>query len=537
MIPSRRRAVALALLLSLSSLAPAAHSQRSPKKPKERPDVAKFRVRAGAILSDAKAAKGHWGVLVLDAATGETLYALNPEKYFTPASNTKLYTTISALALLGPDFRWRTTLESRGTLDQHGRLRADVVLVGRGDPNLSNRKFPFDTKVERDGPPEKVLAELADQLIARGVKQIEGDIVADDSHFPAERYASGWAIDDMTSGYGAPVSALTVSDNTLTIELRPAGREGDPAWFGVEPWAEFYEIVNEVRTAAAAAAAKADVSAVREPGSRRVVLRGSIPLGAEPRRISLAVEEPAEFAAALLKRLLESRGVRIYGRSRAQHLSRAEPRDEVPAAPSETPASTADAPVVLAEHVSGPLLDDVRLVNKISQNLHAELLLRAIGREKGTAGSTAAALKVVQEFFKSIGIPEGDVSTYDGSGLSRRNLVTPRATVALLAWAAQQPWAEAFIATLPVSAQDGTLAERMKDTPAAGRIHAKTGTLGNVNALSGFAATLHGARVVFSMFGNAHNLRGADATAVLDSLCVALVEELGAPPPSKRKKK
>ncbi len=520
MIPSRRRAVALTLLLSLCSFAPAAHSQRKPKKPKVRPDVARFSARADAILADAKAAKGHWGVLVLDAATGETLYAHNPEKYFTPASNTKLYTTIPALALLGPDFRWRTTLESRGALDMHGRLRGDVVLVGRGDPNLSNRKFPYDTKVERDGPPEKVLAELADQLVARGVQQIEGDIVADDSYFPAERYASGWAIDDMTFGYGAPVSALTVNDNTLVVELRPGVREGDFAWFGVEPWAEFYEFVNEVRTAASGANAR--VSADREPGSRRVVLRGSIALAAEPRRITLAVEEPAEFAAALLKRLLESRSVRIYGRARAQH---------------EAAASAADAPVVLAEHFSGPLLDDVRLINKISQNLHAELLLRAIGREKGTAGSTDAALKVVQEFFKSIGILEGDVSTYDGSGLSRRNLITPRATVTLLAWAARQPWAEQFIATLPISAQDGTLTERMKGTPAAGRIHAKTGTLGNVNALSGFADSLHSTRVVFSMFGNSHNLRGADATAVHDSLCIALVEELGAPPPSKKKKK
>jgi D-alanyl-D-alanine carboxypeptidase/D-alanyl-D-alanine-endopeptidase (penicillin-binding protein 4) len=520
MLPCRRRAVALTLLLSLCSFAPAAYSQRAPKKPKVRTDVAKFSARADAILSDAKADKGHWGVLVLDAITGETLYAHNPEKYFTPASNTKLYTTIPALALLGPDFRWRTTLETRAALDTHGRLRGDVVLVGRGDPNLSNRKFPFDTKVERDGPPEKVLAELADQLVARGVKQIEGDIVADDSYFPAERYASGWAIDDMTSGYGAPVSALTVNDNALTIELRPADREGDSAWFGVEPWAEFYEFVNEVRTAAAGA--KADISADREPGSRRVVLRGSIPLGAEPRLIALAVEEPAEFDAALLKRLLESRGVRIYGRARAQH---------------EPQASPAENPAVLAEHLSGPLLDDIRLVNKISQNLHAELLLRAIGREKGTAGSTDAALKVVQEFLKSIGVAEGDVATYDGSGLSRRNLITPRATVALLAWAARQPWAEQFIATLPVSAQDGTLTERMKDTPAAGRIHAKTGTLANVNALSGFADTLHGTRVVFSMFGNSHNLRGAEATAVHDSLCIALVEELGAPPPSKKKKR
>jgi D-alanyl-D-alanine carboxypeptidase/D-alanyl-D-alanine-endopeptidase (penicillin-binding protein 4) len=324
----------------------------------------------------------------------------------------------------------------------------------------------------------------------------------------------------MTFGYGAPVSALTVNDNALTIEIRPGDREGDAAWFGVEPWAEFYEIVNEVRTAAAGANAR--VSSDREPGSRRVVLRGSIPLGAEPRRITLAVEEPAEFDAALLKRLLESRGVRIYGHARAQH---------------DLPATPAENPVVLAEHLSVTLLDDVRLVNKISQNLHAELLLRAIGREKGTAGSTDAALKVVQEFFKSIGIADGDVATFDGSGLSRRNLITPRATVTLLSWAAKQPWAEQFIATLPISAEDGTLTERMKGTPAAGRIHAKTGSLGNVNALSGFVDTLHGTRVVFSMFGNAHNLRGAEATAVHDSLCIAMVEEFGAPPPSKKKKR
>ena len=513
--------VALILLLSLSIISTVpALAQRAPKKPKERADVAKFRARADAILSDAKADKGHWGVLIVDAATGETLYAHNAEKYFTPASNTKLYTTIPAMALLGPDFRWRTTVESRGKLDAQGRLRGNLILVGRGDPNLSNRKFPFDPRADiRDGPPEKVLAELADQLVARGVKQIEGDIVADDSYFPAERYASGWAIDDMTFGYGAPVSALTVNDNTLTIELRPAGSEGEFAWFGVEPWAEFYEFVNEVRTIAAGA--KGDISVDREPGSRRVVLSGSIALGAEPRRISLAVEEPAEFDAALLKRLLESRGVRIYGHARAQH---------------EFPAIATEIPAVLAEHLSGPLLDDVRLVNKISQNLHAELLLRAIGREKGASGSTTAALKVVQEFLKSIGIREGDVATYDGSGLSRRNLITPRATVTLLAWAAKQPWAEQFIATLPISAQDGTLGARMKDTPAAGRIHAKTGSLANVNALSGFADTLAGTRVVFSMFGNAHNLRGAEATAVHDALCIALVEELGAPPPSKKKK-
>jgi D-alanyl-D-alanine carboxypeptidase/D-alanyl-D-alanine-endopeptidase (penicillin-binding protein 4) len=512
------------LTLSLLTLfPPAAVAQRKPRPPKERADVVKFRLRVEAALADAKAERGYWGVLVADAKTGEQLYALNAGKFFTPASNTKLYTTIIALSLLGPDYRFRTTLESRGTLDRFGRLPGDLVLVARGDPNLSSRKFPYVLKAEFDGPPERVLSELADTFAARGVKQIEGDIVVDDSYYPFERYPSGWAIDDMTFGYGAPVSALCLNDNTLNIEVRSADRTGDPAWFNAEPWADFYDFENRVRTVEAGGVTR--VSLDREPGSRRVILRGTIALGAEPQLESLAIEEPAEYSAALLKRLLEARGVRILGRARARHAT----EDE--SAPADSGA------IVLAEHTSVALIEGVRLVNKISQNLHAELLLRAVGKEKGENASVSASLRVAQEFFKSLGITEGDVAIYDGSGLSRRNLITPRATVKLLQYAAQQPWAAQFIDGLPVSAQDGTLERRMKDTSAAGRIRAKTGSLGNVNALSGFATTVHGTELVFSMFGNAHGLRGRDSTSVLDAICIAMVEELGAPPPGKKKRR
>lgn len=508
------------LLLSQPGLA-----QKKPRKPKERADVTRFRARVEGILAQARVEQGHWAVLVMEEESGQILYSHNSQRFFTPASNTKLFTTVFALAQLGPEYRFRTSIETRGQLDPHGRLRGELVLVGRGDPNLSNRKFPFAKEAERDGPPEKILAELADAVVAQGVKQIEGDVVADDSFFVYDRYPTGWTIDDMTFGYGAPVTALAVNDNTVVIEVRPGERADEPAWFGVEPWADFYQFQNEIITGAAGseparnAAEGPRLGAQREPGSRRVVLRGSIPLDSKPLRITLAVEEPAEHAAQLLKRLLEARGVRVYGAARARH----------------TPGAGTEQRRLLAEHTSVPLVEAVKLINKISQNLHAEMLLRVVAREKAGEGSTAAGLKLAQEFFKSIGIEEGDVATHDGSGLSRRNLVTPRATLKLLVYAAKQPWVEAFLATLPVAGEDGTLAERMKDTPAAGRIRAKTGTLGSVNAFSGYATTLHDTRLVFSMFGNHHNLRGQEATDVLDAICVAMVEEIGGRPPKRRR--
>ncbi len=526
----RRRFVAVLCAFCFTLAVPPSVAQRKPKPPKERADVARFRARVELALGDAKAERGYWGVLVVDARSGETLYALNANKYFTPASNTKLYSTVTALALLGPDFKFRTTLESRGTVDRYGRLLGDLLLVARGDPNLSNRRFPFGLTVERDGPADRVLAELADTLVARGVKQIEGDIVADDSYYPYERFPTGWAIDDMTFGYGAPVSALCLNDNALSIEIRPGEQEGAPAWFSVEPWADFYEFENHVRTVGASGLTR--IRADREPGSRHVALRGTIAAGAPPQTELLAIEEPAELAAVLLKRLLEARGLRVYGRPRARHAAEDEPPVSTPG--GGLPAAEAGN-TVWAEHTSVPLIDAVRLINKISQNLHAELVLRAVGKEKQGNAAVSASLRVEQEFLKSIGIIEGDAALYDGSGLSRRNLITPRGTVKLLQFAAAQSWAAPFRAGLPVAGMDGTLENRMKETAAADHVFAKTGTLGSVNAVSGYATTRHGIELIFSMFGNHHGLRGRESTAILDAICVAMVEELGAPPPGKKK--
>jgi serine-type D-Ala-D-Ala carboxypeptidase/endopeptidase (penicillin-binding protein 4) len=492
-------------------------------RPAERADVARFRNRVEATLSASGPDKGFWGALVTDAATGEVLYARNAGNYFTPASDAKLFTTALALATLGPDHRIRTTVSTTGTLDADGLLTGDLVLTGRGDANLSNRKSPYEKRVERDGPPEKVLVALADAVVARGVKEIEGGVIADDSFFQPERFPSGWTIDDMLWSYGAAVSAIAVNDNTFTLAVRPGEREGEAAVFTIEPASDFYVIENTVRTSARGNEEK--LAVVREPGSRAIRVSGTIPSGAPPRLLTIAIEEPAEYAAALLARLLEARGIRIHGVAHARHTG--DPALSAVDHPAET---------ILAERMSLPLAEEIRQVNKNSLNLHAELLLLLAAREKAGATTREEAMRFAADFFKTAGIADGDVVLTDGSGLSRRDLVTPRAIVQMLNYAATQPWGDLYRSSLPVAGEDGTLSDRMKDTPAAGHIFAKTGTIEHVVALSGYATTVRGAHLVFSILANNNDLHAQTADAVLDAIAVAMVEELGPAAVTKRKK-
>src|ERR1700676_731225 len=315
---------------------------------------ARFAARAGALLGTTPTNKGEWGLLIADAESGETLYEQNADKYFVPASNMKLFTTALALAKLGPEYRFHTTLETRGTISSEGVLGGDLALVGHGDPNLSNRKFPYELKEEFDGPPEKALVELADAVVAKGVQEISGDVIGDDSFFPRERYPNGWEIDDMVWEYGAAISAIVVDDNTVTLTLTPGEKRGDPVQAAVAPLTPDFSLQNDVTTSAAEV--KSDLMLTREPGANLVVVKGSLPAKSAPRKLVLAIEEPAQHAASLLAGLLAERGVKLDGKIRAVHVADTDP----------TPRT------ILAEHMSVPLGDSVKLVNKISQNLHTE---------------------------------------------------------------------------------------------------------------------------------------------------------------------
>ncbi|HUL15096.1 MAG TPA: D-alanyl-D-alanine carboxypeptidase/D-alanyl-D-alanine-endopeptidase [Terriglobales bacterium] len=491
---------------------------RSHKKPAA---LTGFAAQVEKILGTAPQNKGNWGLLVADAASGEVLYQCNADKYFVPASNMKLFTTALALAKLGPDFRFHTTLESALQPSPQGILQGPLYLVGRGDPDLSNRKYPFELKEEFDGAPEKLIAELADALVAKGIKEITGDIVGDDSYFPRERYPEGWEIDDMVWEYGAAISAIVVDDNTGTVTLNPGMTAGAPVTADTSPATPDFAVNNQVATSAAGV--KPDLTLTREPGSSLVQITGTLPAGGNPRKLVLAIQEPALHAASLLKSLLEKRGVKVDGAARALHL----PPGPVPG----------EARVELAEHDSIPLSESVKLINKISQNLHAEMLLRAAARQSGVWSKPEDLYKFPQDFYATAGIAADDVVQTDGSGLSRHDLITPHAAVTLLEYTEKQPWFPAYFDSLPVAGIDGTLQDRLKNTIAEGRIHAKTGSVEHVRTLSGFAELPSGRRLVFSFLSNNLNAKNHEGGDALDALCVAMIQEFDNPEKPVRAKK
>jgi D-alanyl-D-alanine carboxypeptidase/D-alanyl-D-alanine-endopeptidase (penicillin-binding protein 4) len=501
----------IALCLLLAAPLAAARERRGEKA---------FAKEVAAVTEQGLAARGYWGLEVLSLADKKILFSLNQDKLFTPASNLKLFTTTAALALIGPDYRFMTTVEAAAPADKDGRIAGNLTLVGRGDPNLSGREVPFNVHTQRPQPPAWVIEDFADQLARTGVKQIDGDIAGDDTFYAYDRYADGWAQDDLQWYYGAPVSALALNDSMMLTSILPGSSVGAPALLKLEPFTDDYQIENHIVTTAAGT--PRDISIRREPGGLRIAFWGTIPLGDPGQNEELALEDPALFAAELLKAALEKRGVTVRGHAVARHLQLWE------AATTQTSGATSlaasAAPAVLAKHDSQPFFEDLRIINKVSQNLHAELALRLLGKLRKNLGTTSAGLQAESEFLTQAGLQPEEYALHDGSGLSRQDVITPSAMIKLLQYASTQPWAAKFEDTLPVAATDGSLMDRFKNTEAAGRVRAKTGGMDHVNALSGYATAHSGRKLAFAIFINNHTLADADALKAIDRIVLAMIE-------------
>jgi D-alanyl-D-alanine carboxypeptidase/D-alanyl-D-alanine-endopeptidase (penicillin-binding protein 4) len=518
--------------------------------------VNKAKTLAGQIdtlLADPAVVRDHWGIVVT-AMDGAPIYSLNEGQLFQPASNTKLYTTSAAMALLGPKTTFETKILAKGVFGGVETLKGDLVLVGAGDANLSGREIPYVEPNERPKPepgapplpevnPLRYLQAMADQVAATGLKVVNGDVVGDDTLFPWEPYAQDWSIDDTVWGYGAPVSALTINDNQIKVTVTPGAAVGSPATVVVDPAVPSYYTLGVMVTTGEKKSGS-HVQMERALGSKVLRVYGTIAVDAQPDEEEVAIHDPAEYAAVALKGMLEARGIVVTGRARAEHristeaegfLARMKEPGQEQAVVSGgleggsclmNPPPVAGGERTLATHRSSTLLEDVVVTNKVSQNLHAELWLHQLGKKTFCGGgSTVEGARLVRAFLEHVGVDKDDFVFFDGSGLSGHDLVTPRATVRLLQYASTQPWFVDWKKSLPVGGEDGSLISRFGKAPLKDHVFAKTGTLGEARALSGYLECASGKTVIFSVMVGNHMPQTNDDRDVMDKIVAAIAAE------------
>jgi D-alanyl-D-alanine carboxypeptidase/D-alanyl-D-alanine-endopeptidase (penicillin-binding protein 4) len=444
-----------------------------------------------ATVANGVLSRAHWGVAVYDTEAEEWIALHNADRFFVPASNLKLVVSAVALERLGPEFTYRTTVYATQPVDPDGTLNGDLVLYGRGDPNLSGRYAPSMTSI---------FEWLADSLVAHGLKRVTGDLIADESHWDDQYHHRDWSGFDQMWWYAAPVGALGFNDNSVDVSIRPGRRAGAPPSIETLPQSPFYTLDNRAETGPRGIESTFDMK--REPGTNRITAFGVLPLDERPETAYVAVVDAAGYSATMFRSVLVERGVEIDGRVRTVSDS------------LDSPVGSGDA-TALANHRSVPLAKVLESINGRSQNWHAEQLLKTLGREVAGAGTWDAGLTVERETLAQLGMDTTAFLLRDASGLSPANLTTPRALAELLTTMRSRPHGDVFARTLSVAGQSGSLKGRFRGSAAQGRVRAKTGFIANVYALSGYMTTVSGREYAFSLFVNG---AGSRANPAIDRL-------------------
>lgn len=450
-----------------------------------------------AFVGDPHLAGARIGVLVRDLADGREICAHDPDHGFMTASNMKLISSATALATLGPDHRFRTTLVATGPLGD-GVLEGDLVLVGSGDPTFG-----------AGDDPREVLFALVDRVIAdTGLRAIHGDVLGDDDCHPDETMGEGWSWNYQGASYAAQVSGLCFAENCATV-VATAAADAQPPVIDLVPQTAYLTVENGA--ICSAELGRSALWAERQRASNRIRVGGRLPTDARAWRRTVSVENPTAYAATVLAEVLRERGVEITGT--------ALDRDERPPRPERYGDET-----VLATHESAPLREILVTLNKVSQNLYAEQVLRAASRHaRGDGGMTTAAAHA-KATLRELGVDTTGMRIADGSGLTRLDLVRPRQLADLLTAIWGGELRETYLPTLPIAGVDGTLRGRFRDGPAAGRVRAKTGTISSVIALSGYVMRKgDAAPLCFSILVNNFTCRSADTKAAVDRFVEALV--------------
>lgn len=458
-------------------------------------------------IKESKFASARWGVSVISLRDGRTVYSLDAQKSFSPASNMKLITTATALDLLGTGYRWRTSVFLENTPDEQGNITGDIVLYGRGAIDLDS------TSINK----------LADEVYRKGVRRVKGNVVGDESFFRGDALGQGWLWNDVQWYFGAEASALSVNRNEVRVIVTPTAFN-QTASARLEPENNYVLLKNETKTIENGNIISIGIH--RGLSDNNVQIWGNVPARSAGLNAKLSVYKPALWAAQLFRDALKAKGIIIDGNTRSLDA-----KDRQSGKGFDLNNSTE-----LAYVESQPLGEVVRKTNKESWNLAAELMLRTIGQKFGNTapdpdirkmavrGDDGAGLAVMMKWLNEKGISTKGLSLYDGSGLSRLTLITPESMSQLLVFMSKHSSSQAFKDSLAIAGQDGTLGNRFRNSAANGQIFAKTGTLQHISALSGYIVTANGETLGFSIICN-DETQPEESTSVIDAIAILLVKQ------------
>ena len=464
--------------------------------------LADLQSRIRTSLARPELRRGQIGVKIVSLDTGKTIFEENAEKYFMPASNMKSFTVAAAMEKLSPEFRFVTSVFAPTMPDANGTIRGDLMIYGRGDVSFSTAFY--------DGDYYKGVDALATKIAQSGVKRIEGNLVGDESYFTGNPIPPSWEWDDLQWYYGAEISALGVNDNAVDLSLKPSS-VNEPCRVLVQPINTIVKIINHC--VISPSGTKREIQIEKKLPQNIIEISGTMPLDDKGYEGFIAVSRPAELFVEMLRQLLIQKGIFVTGQNRVIGAK-------------DKANSSAFAPVEITKLESPPFSIIAAKTLKPSQNLYTETILWTLGEQFGDKAnpkltSAERGLAVVQNFLLQAGISADSIIQWDGSGLSRHNLITPNSAVQLYSYMANSRYANAWRDALTIGGVDGTLKSRFKGTLAVGNVRGKTGTIDQVSALSGYVTTVSGEKLVFSILVNGVN-DGKLRQATIDEIVISL---------------
>jgi len=449
-----------------------------------------------AVVNDPNLQNAQIGIYIESLEDGYTLYRYNEHKLFIPASNMKLFTTAAALINLGPEWRYETKILAIGNITD-GALTGNLIIKGQGDPSISGRFYDNDCLA--------IFNSWADSLRKKGIRKINGDLIADDTYFSGDRLGNGWQWDDETYYYSAQTAALSFNDNCIDISVFPAETIGAPARIRLSPDTDYVTIINTTKTTHSDTSES--IGFIRRRAQNIIELTGTIPLSADTLIESISVEDPPLYFVSVLYESLQNAGIEISGKPR---MLNAVENDQV------------NPPQVLFIHKSPELAELIKVVNKPSHNFYAEQLLKTMGALKKDEGSFGGGTTFVAGWLNSIGVPSEGLIMADGSGLSRMNVVSPNSVATLLRYMFRHKKFGYFYESLPIAGVDGSLKSRMASTAAQGNVHAKTGFVRYSRNLSGYVRDARQRPYLFVLLFNHFSVPVSYVNTLQDRICVML---------------